>query len=159
MPEINKHEIQSAEMQEVMSGIPGSFLRWGLFLFFGIILILICGSYFIRNPEIVTVPVVLTTQNPPVALVAKSGSEIKKLFVSEGSEIVKGEVVALISNTGDYNDVIKLNLFLSSFNDNSDWIEIVRSKRPPPEFTLGEIQGNYTAFQKEWKQMKDYLDQ
>src|SRR5450759_5225305 len=89
MAELNKQEIQSPELQEVMSEIPGSFLKWGLFIFFGIILILIIGSYFIKSPEKVTVPVVITTQNPPVTLVAKSGGEIEKLFVSEGSIITK----------------------------------------------------------------------
>jgi len=159
MPEINKQEIQSPELQEVMSGIPGSFLKWGLFIFFAIILILIGGSYFIKNPEIVTVPVVITTQNPPVALVAKTGGEIEKLFVTEGSAILKDEIVALISNTCNYDDIKKLNLFLSGFDDKSDWIEIVKTQQQPPDLNLGEIQGDYSRFQKEWKQMKDYLKQ
>lgn len=142
-----------------MSGIPGSFLKWGLFIFFAIILILIVGSYFIKNPEIVTVSVIITTQNPPVVLVAKSGGEIEKLFVTEGSVINEDEVVALIGNTRDYEDVKRLNLFLSDFDDKSDWIKIVKTHQPPPDLSLGEIQSNYTGFQKEWKQMKDYLEQ
>lgn len=159
MPELNKQEIQSPELQEVMSEIPGSFLKWGLFIFFAIILILIIGSYFIKNPEIVTVPVVITTQNPPVTLVAKTGGEIEKLFVTESSVIAKDEVVAIIGSTCDYDDFNILNIFLSGFNDKSDWIEIVRTQQPPPELSLGEIQSNYSGFQKEWKQMKDYIEQ
>ncbi len=159
MPEIYKQEIQSPEMQEVMSEIPGSLLKWGLFIFFAIILILIIGSYFIKSPEVVTVPVVITTQNPPVTLVAKSGGEIEKMFVAEGSAISKDEVVAIIKNTGNYEDVKKLNLFLSGFKDKSDWIKNVKTLQPPPDLSLGEIQGNYSSFQKEWKQMKDYLEQ
>jgi HlyD family secretion protein len=159
MAELNKQEIRSAELQEVMSGIPGSFLKWGLFLFFAIILILIGGSYFIKNPEIVTVPVVITTQNPPVTLVAKSGGEIEKLFVTEGSIINEDEVVATISNTCDYDYLKKLNLFLSVFDDKADWTEIVKTQPLPPELSLGELQGDYSRFQKEWKQMKDYFDQ
>ena len=159
MAELNKQEIRSPELQEVMSGIPGSFLKWGLFIFFAIILILIVGSYFIKNPEIVTVSVIITTQNPPVVLVAKSGGEIEKLFVTEGSVINEDEVVALIGNTRDYEDVKRLNLFLSDFDDKSDWIKIVKTHQPPPDLSLGEIQSNYTGFQKEWKQMKDYLEQ
>jgi len=89
MPELNKKDIQSPEMQEVMSEIPGSFLKWGLFIFFAIILILVIGSYLIKSPEFVTVPVIITTQNPPVTLVAKSGGEIDKLFVYEGLMIGK----------------------------------------------------------------------
>ncbi|HUX55464.1 MAG TPA: HlyD family efflux transporter periplasmic adaptor subunit [Bacteroidales bacterium] len=159
MAELNKQEIQSPELQEVMSEIPGSFLKWGLFIFFAIILILVIGSYFIKSPEIVTVPVVITTQNPPVMLVAKTGGEIEKLFVLEGSEISKDEVVAIISNTSDYEDVKKLNLFLSGCDDKSDWVEVVKTQQPPPDLSLGEIQSNYSGFQKEWKQMKDYLEQ
>lgn len=159
MPEIDKHEIRSPELQEVMSEIPGSFLKWGLFVFFGIILILIIGSYFIKNPEIVTVPVVITTQNPPVTLVAKSGGEIKKMFVKEGSVIKEDEVVAIIGSTCKYEDVKELNIFLSTFDEKSDWNEIIKTQLPPPDLSMGEIQGNYTQFQKGWKQMKDYLNQ
>jgi multidrug efflux pump subunit AcrA (membrane-fusion protein) len=159
MAELNKQEIQSPELQEVMSEIPGSFLKWGLFVFFGIILILIAGSYFIKNPEKVSVPVVITTQNPPVTLVAKSGGEIKRLFVSEGSIIKKDNVVALINNSSNYEDIKTLNFFLSDFDDKSDWIEVVKTRNPPPDLSLGEIQSNYSGFQKQWKEMKDYLEQ
>jgi len=159
MAELNKHEIQSPELQEVMTEIPGSFLKWGLLIFFSIILILIVGSYFIKNPEIVTVPVVITTQNPPVELVSKSGGEIEKLFVSEGKVVLKDEVVALIANTCNYEDVKRLNLFLLAFNETTRWIEIVKTNQQPPDLSLGELQSNYSGFQKEWKRMKDYLEQ
>jgi multidrug resistance efflux pump len=159
MAELNKQEIQSPELQEVMSEIPGSFLKWGLFIFFAIILILISGTYFIKSPEKVIVPVVITTQYPPVTLVAKSGGEIEKLFVSEGSLVTKDEVIAIIGNTSNYEDVKKLSLILSTFSDKSDWIEIVKTQIAPPDLSLGEIQTNYSGFQKEWKVMKDYLEQ
>jgi multidrug efflux pump subunit AcrA (membrane-fusion protein) len=159
MAELNKQEIQSPELQEVMSEIPGSFLKWGLFIFFAIILSLVAGSYFIKNPEVVTVPVVITTQNPPVVLVAKSGGEIKKLFVSEGSLIAEKDIVAIIGNTANYEDVKTLNLFLSGFDEKSDWIEILKKEQQPSDLTLGEFQNNYIQFQKGWKQLKDYLNQ
>jgi multidrug efflux pump subunit AcrA (membrane-fusion protein) len=159
MAELNKQEIQSPELQEVMSEIPGSFLKWGLFIFFGIILILIIGSYLIKSPEKVIVPVVITTQNPPVTLVAKSGGEIEKLFVSEGSLVTKDNVVAIIGNSSNYEDVWKLNLYLSDLDEKSEWIEIVKTGQPPPDLSLGEIQSNYSGFQKQWKEMKDYLEQ
>lgn len=159
MPELNKQEIQSPELQEVMTEIPGSFLRWGLFVFFAIVMILLAGSWFIKNPEIVTVPIVITTQNPPVVLIAKSGGGINKLFVNEGSKIKADEVVAIIGNTCNYEDLKNLSRFISVFNDKTDWIEIVKTQPPPPDLSLGEIQSSYTQFQKEWKQMKDYLEQ
>ena len=159
MPELNKQEIQSPELQEVMSEIPGSFLKWGLFIFFAIILILVAGSYFIKNPEVVTVPVVITTQNPPVLLVAKTGGEIKRLLVSEGTIIAEEDIVAIIGNTANYEDVKTLKMFLSGFDEKSDWIGIVKNEHPPSDLTLGEFQSNYIQFQKGWKQLKDYLNQ
>jgi hypothetical protein len=159
MPELNKQEIRSPEMQEVMSEIPGSFLKWGLFIFFAIILILIAGSYFIKNPDIVTVPVIITTQNPPVALVAKTGGEIKRLFVTEGSDTRVNDVVAIIGNTCDYDDLIKLNLFLSDLNEKTNWSDIVGTRQPPADLSLGEIQGAWLQFEKGWKQLRDYLGQ
>jgi hypothetical protein len=159
MPELNKQEIQSPEMQEVMTEIPGSFLKWGLFIFFAIILILLLGSYFIKSPETVTVPVVMTTHNPPVLLVSRTGGEIEKLFISEGSEVKKDEVIAIVRNTASYDDVKKLGLFLSGFNNKTDWLAIVKTQQPSPELILGEIQVEYIRFQNGWKQMEEYLSQ
>jgi HlyD family secretion protein len=159
MPELNKQELQSPELQEVMSEIPGSFLKWGLFVFFGIILILLSGSYFIKNPEIVTVPVIITTQNPPVTLVAKSGGEIRELFVKEGSIVSANENIALISNSCVYEDYLTLIQTIREFDEKTDWIEVVKSHLSPPDISLGEMQSFYSQFQKGWKQMKDYLEQ
>lgn len=159
MAELNKQELQSPELQEVMTEIPGSFLRWGLFVFFGIILILVIGSYFIKNPEVVTVSVIITTQNPPVILVAKSGGEIEKLFVSEGSSVTKNEAVALIGNTCNYDDVKLLSSFLADFDESTEWTSVIKISQPPSDLFLGELQSSYTTFQKVWKQMQDYLEQ
>ena len=159
MPELDKHELQSPELQEVMSEIPGSFLKWGLFVFFGIILILLVGSYFIKNPEIVTVPVIITTQNPPVTLVTKSGGEIRELFVKEGSIVSAKQNIALISNTCVYENYLTLIQTIREFDERTDWIEVVKSHLSPPDISLGEMQSIYSQFQKVWKQMKDYLEQ
>jgi multidrug efflux pump subunit AcrA (membrane-fusion protein) len=159
MPEINKHEIRSEEMQEVMSGIPGSFLKWGLFLFFAILFILVAGSWFVKKPEVVTVPVVITTQDPPVSLVAQSGGRIDKLFAEEGTSIEKDSIVAIIGNTSDFSSVKKLCGFISEFNGSTNWITEVKTKSIPQIIILGEIQGDYTRFEKAWKQLKDYLEQ
>lgn len=159
MPELNKQELQSPELQEVMSEIPGSFLKWGLFVFFGIILILVGGSYFIKNPEIVTVPVIITTQNPPVTLVAKAGGEIRELFVTEGSIVSANENIALISNTCVYEDYLTLIQTIREFDEKTDWIVVVKSHPSLPDISPGEMQSIYSQFKKGWGQMKDYIEQ
>ena len=64
-----------------MSEIPGRFLRWGLLLFFTIILAILAVSWFISYPDIVTAPVTLTTYNSPASLIAKSGGTIDRKSV------------------------------------------------------------------------------
>lgn len=159
MLELNKHEVQSPELQEVMSKIPGNFIKWGLFMFFTIILSLLVGSYFIKSPDIVTVPVKITTRNPPIILVPKTGGEIENLFVKEGSKIKRGEIIAIIGNASEYEDVNTVTRFLTSLDNRLDWIVIVKSSQPPSNLSLGELQSDYSRFQKEWNQLHNYLSQ
>lgn len=159
MAELEKNEIQSPELQEVMSGIPGSFLRWGLFMFFGIISILIAGTWFIKYPDIVTVPVVITTQNPPVSLVAGSSGRIVRLFACEGNMISKDGLLAVIENGSDYEATESLKGFLAEIDQKQPWSDIVFSHELPEEFSVGEIQSDYSVFIKSWKTFREYLAQ
>ncbi len=159
MSEIVKHEIRSPELQEVMSEIPGSFLRWGLFLFFAIIVAILGVTWFINYPDVVTAPVTITTYNSPAPLVAKSGGKIEKLIVSNGSDIVTDQPVALIENTAEYNDILALVAFLDTLEANQDWQNDVTKYAPPEELSIGEIQTSYSRFLTYFFQFREYLRQ
>jgi HlyD family secretion protein len=159
MPEINKHEIRSPELQEVMSGIPGSFLRWGLFLFFAIILAILGVTWFINYPNIVTAPVTITTYNSPASLIAKSGGKIEKLIVSNGDNVSIKQPVALIENTASFEDVRLLETFLDTLKKNPDWQHNVLKNELPASLSVGEIQTGYSRFVTVFQQFKDYLNQ
>lgn len=159
MAEINKHEIRSPELQEVMSGIPGSFLRWGLFLFFAIILAILGVTWFINYPNIVTAPVTITTYNSPASLIAKSGGKIEKLIVSNGDNVSIKQPVALIENTASFEDVRLLETFLDTLKKNPDWQHNVLKNELPASLSVGEIQTGYSRFVTVFQQFKDYLNQ
>jgi len=159
MPEINKHEIRSPELQEVMSGIPGSFLKWGLFLFFSIILAILGVTWFINYPNIVTAPVTITTYNSPASLVAKAGGKIEKLIVSNGDKVIIKQPVALIENTASFEDVQVIEAFLDSLKKNPDWRQSVLMNDLPVNLSVGEIQTGYSRFVTVFQQFKDYLNQ
>ena len=124
MTELSKQEIQSPELQEVMSEIPGSFLRWGLFLFFAIIITIIVVSYFIKYPIVVSAPVIITTYNSPASLVAKSGGKISELFVDNEELVSENQPVALIENPATYSSIIALGIIIDSLKGESDWQKI-----------------------------------
>ena len=65
-------EILSGEVQEIMGNPPRWIIRWGISLIFTLFLIFLAGSYVFQYPDIITAPVVITTENPPVAVVAKA---------------------------------------------------------------------------------------
>jgi len=159
MGEINKQEIQSQELQEVMAGIPGSFLRWGLFLFFALLAAIIAISWFINSATIVSAPVVITTQNPPAPLVAKSGGKIALLCVSNQDSVSEKQSIALIENSADYSDVKTLTSFIDKIQRRPNWNQTVEIYDLPLGLSLGEIQNSYTRFYVLWQTFREYLIQ
>jgi len=157
MPEINKHEIRSPEMQEVMSEIPGSILKWGLFLFFTIVIAILGVSWFINYPNIVSAPVTLTTYNSPASLIAKSGGKIESLIVNNEEDVEKKQPVALIENTARFEDIMILAAFLDTLRNNPDWRKEINRYTPPVSLELGEIQGSCSRFITLFQQYKEYL--
>jgi multidrug efflux pump subunit AcrA (membrane-fusion protein) len=159
MAEINKHEIRSPEMQEVMSEIPGRFLKWGLFLFFAIVLAILAVSWFISYPDIVTAPVTLTTYNSPASLLARSGGTITGLFVKNEDKVTVNQPLALIGNQAQWEDINTLTAFLDSIENPADWQVVVNNITPPEGLTMGEMQSNYLRFTTLLEKFKDYLRQ
>ena len=159
MPEIIKHEIRSPELQEVMSEIPGRFLRWGLFLFFAIIVAILGVTWFINYPDVVTAPVTITTYNSPAPLTARSGGLIEKLVVDNGENVSPDQPVAIIENTAQYDDILVLIEFLDTLESNQDWQNDVPKYAPPEGLSVGEVQTSYSRFLTNFFQLREYLRQ
>ena len=159
MPEISKHEIRSPELQEVMSEIPGSFLRWGLFLFFAIIMAILGVTWFINYPDVVTAPLTITTYNSPAPLTAKSGGLIEKLVVDNGEDVTTDQPVAIIENTAQYDDILVLVAFLDTLEGNPGWQDDVTKYIPPEGLSIGEVQTSYSRFLTNFFQFREYLRQ
>ena len=84
-------EIHNEEVREIMKEIPGSIIRWGLAIIFLIFVSIIIGSYFFQFKEIVSVPLVITTSNPPAPIISKATGRISHWFVSDGQTVKQGE--------------------------------------------------------------------
>ena len=159
MSELKKHEIRSPELQEVMSEIPGSFLKWGLFIFFSIILSIVALSYFISYPVVVTVPVAITTYNSPASLVAKAGGKIEDIFIKNEEFVTEKQVLALIENQASFPDVQKVVSFIDSLSEDIEWYKNVPEKGLVSNPDLGEIQSSYTRFLSLAQKYKEYTRQ
>ncbi len=65
-------ELRSEEVQEIMGQMPGWALRWGITGVLVAVVLLLLASWFIRYPDTIDARVVLTTQNPPAPIIART---------------------------------------------------------------------------------------
>jgi len=142
-----------------MSFIPNGIIRWGLSVLFSVFAILLIGSYFFKSPEIISAPMILTTKNPPVALISKSTGKIDRLFTIDGQTVVEKENIALINNPTDFNHYLILKKELADCFRISDWDNQVLVCNLSEHLTLGELQNNYGPFLKSRNNFKHYLTQ
>ncbi|MDP3912927.1 MAG: HlyD family efflux transporter periplasmic adaptor subunit [Bacteroidota bacterium] len=140
-------ELSSDEVQEILSRPPHSLVRYGISIICGVLFVLFIGSFFFRYPDIVQGDIVITTENPPVWLIAKSTGKIKELLCSDKQMVNQGDFLAVIDNSASTSDVqtMKRLLFTVLISDSSFYIQkelIVQS------YELGEIQSNFSTFTK-----------
>lgn len=122
MPEQKQNiEVRSDEVQEIMSHVPHWMIRWGITLIFGIILMLIFMSWFIKYPDVVTGSVSISTSVPPVKLIAVNSGEIENLHVKDGQEVHENDLIATIGNS--FSEDAKVFLETTCFQIKSSLIK------------------------------------
>lgn len=105
-------EIRSDEVHEILTEVPHWMIRYGITLIFGIIFACLLLSWFIKYPEVVSGDVEITTEQPPVKLVAKTSGYLQNLRMTDDASVQKGQVLAELSNPVDKEaiDALKKNL-------------------------------------------------
>ena len=107
---------ERAELNYFLGNPPSWLLRNGIImvaLFFGLLLAL---SYLIKYPDTVACRVVLTTENPPIRLMAQATGRISELLVKENESVEAGQILAVFENTADWHDVLWLETMLQAPN-------------------------------------------
>ena len=137
MPDIEYINPRSEEIQDIMERTPGWMMRWGITLFFAFLVLLVGTSWFIQYPDVITTSIIITSEHPPLNLVAESTGKLKCLFVKDKEKVDSNTVLALIDNPADY---VQVQLLKSMISDTSFL------NNPLPAYQLGEIQNTYSAF-------------
>jgi len=148
--EYEKIELRSNEVQEILSRPPKWIVRWGITIIFLVIAILILGSWVFKYPTIITADIVLTTENPPAPIVAKTSGKIQNLFVKDKKKVIKNEVIGVLENPADYLSIDELTQKLEIFEKEFKQGEQVILQ---PVDMLGEIQPYFATF---FKYIQDY---
>lgn len=128
--------IISEEVQDIMSKIPNSLIRYGLTGMFIFILLIVFISWFVKYPDIINGEIVLTTTKEPILIVSQSSGTLKKLFVKDGDFVNAGKSLGEIENplattTVDYLQVYLNNLEIE-LNNNQKSLTL-------PDTTIGSF--------------------
>ncbi|MCL1868003.1 MAG: HlyD family secretion protein [Paludibacter sp.] len=144
--ETNDIELRSEEFQEVLSRIPSWMQRYGITLIFCILAGLLAGSAFFKYPDIISAPIVVSTENLPVDITAKISGRIDTLFVAEKQKVNKGQILGILENTARWNDVLLLQKML----DSTDMQHL-------SPLQLGDLQNQYSNYLKSKEDLQFFI--
>ena len=138
-------ELRSESVQDILSQPPHWMIRWGNTIIFIILLMILLMSWFIKYPEFVSAPIIVTSQNPPEKIEARSNSKIEKIFIKDHQKVKKGDIMMILQSAADYQDVLKLKKIVDSMNSQQLLSFPVNQVS---HFKLGELQSDYNNFAK-----------
>jgi len=144
-----KFEIRSDEVNDILTKIPGWMVRSGSMVMLGVLLLLILGSLFFKYPDIISAPVVITSQNLPAQLIAKKAGRIKSIIPANGAAVKEGDVIAILENPALYNHYLKAKKICNEYPD-------IQSDLPE-NLQLGEIQEAYSQFVKSYREHLSFI--
>ena len=144
--------LRSEQVQEILGRPPRWMIRWGITLIFIILGIVLAGSWFFQYPDVITANVMVTTENPPAPIVAKSTGKIDHLFVTDQKQVKEDEPLAVIENTAFYRDILSLDEMLQGFKDRlgEGNVKLIEYNK---DLKLGDVQSYYASF---IKKLEDY---
>lgn len=148
---LNDLELRSDNVQDILSQPPNWMILWGNTIIFGILLMILLMSWFIKYPEFIPAPIIVTSQNPPEKLESTINSKIERILVKDQQLVNRNDILMILQSTADYQDMLKFkNLIDSTSSDRvfSFPIHMVSG------FKLGELQSDYNAFAKAFQDEK-----
>lgn len=148
MPE-NK-QIENSEVQNIIGNPPRGIIRKGnayIFIFFVILAVL---AAIVQYPEIIPSQVTITSDNPPITLVARQAGKLM-LRIEDNQQVKSGEVLAVIESASDYAMVDSLTNLILGMNLRKFILDSAKIFVPLPDFeALGSIQTEYGIFRKRY---------
>lgn len=143
--ESDKIELRSDEVREILTRPPHALIRYGISVICSVVLILLIGSFFFKYPDIIIGEVVITTENPPVWIVARSSGRIKELSCKDKQIISTDNLLAVIDNSAQTDDVECLNCLLNKVVI-SDSVLSIPLELFTHSYELGDLQTAFSAF-------------
>lgn len=102
-------ELRSSEVNEVLSKPPTWLIRWGITIFFFVLLLMLAVTWFVRYPDLVRGNLKIVSQNLPKSVIAKTDGKLVKLLATDGQIVQQGQKIAYLESTANHDEVMILN--------------------------------------------------
>jgi len=158
MSKEKKIELRSEDVNDILSRPPGWILRWGSAVIFIIVALLLVGSAIFKYPDRLVAPVLVTSENLPAQLVAKTTGRLQNIFKKEGELVSKNELIATIENPTSYENYLELKSITTQFSDSLGSDGNITGCSFPANLQLGGLQNVYTQFLKSFKEDKNFIE-
>lgn len=143
---VTEENVHSEDLEEIIAKPPSSLLKWGISFIMITILMVLGLSFFIRYPEIVSVPMKFNTSNSPKALVSRIEGSLAKILVKEGVWIKENTDVAYLDCVADHHQVMMILSRLKNVRTSQTISLDLQNIVSPTELKLGELQNSYQNF-------------
>ncbi len=155
MDTLNKYQIHSHDVQELLGQVPRWIVRWGTLSILFVLVLLFILSNILVYPDVIHSQVQLTANIPPAEMKANSEGSIKKILVADKQQVDSGQLLAVIHSSADYNDVIYLSGIISGTFSMEQVIDKSIFKK---EMKLGNLQALYASFIQTIEEYHGFVD-
>ena len=147
-------ELRCEEVQEILTRPPHALVRWGITAFFSVLALFFIGGCFFKYPDVVSAHITVTTEHPPVWIVARGSGKIKEVYGKDRERIEAGKIIAVLENPAETEDVLLLEEALQDFCLTDSCVHGILF---PEHLALGSIQAVYATFIKSLTDYRNFL--
>jgi hypothetical protein len=151
--------LRSEDVQDLLGKPPGWLVSWGTGILFLIIIIVIAGSGFFSYPDIVRAPVIITKENPPSLLIARSPGKPEAIFHADGTAVNKNDTLAVLENSARYGDIFRLRNHIRHINDVMLSGSDISMVSIPGDLVLGEVQYSFNQLASSLYEYRIFVNQ
>jgi multidrug efflux pump subunit AcrA (membrane-fusion protein) len=157
--------LRSAEVSEIISSRPGFMIRWGISIFFVVLIMLVLATFFIHYPDVVPTMAKFTSINAPKEVKTKTDGKLIKLLATEGMAVAKNDVLGYMESRGNHEAIVQLAKTVETMqqmlSDNRTEMVVSYFNNAAGQYKwegqLGEIQPVYQSFSQGFNLFKQYL--
>ncbi|KAF2329080.1 HlyD family secretion protein [Flavobacterium daemonense] len=147
-PKRDNLNLRSEEVQEILSNPPIWIVRWGITLIFMFVCIILCLSFIIKYPDLITAKILVTTRQPAEKVTSRYSGQLEKIFIKNRDTVQKGQKLAIIKNTGNFRDVYLLKNIIDTLPFKASNFRFPFNKTS--HLALGDINNAYINFEKSY---------